>query len=220
MPSRQQKNGPAPIIILSDSDSDAPEPAPQRRGEQRKRSSTAAGGNAPKGARLIRCEDCKTLWPVQSDQTPSNSGRNVILQLLSLPLAILSSYSLESVTVETQNRKFNFCLQFIHCEICKDIQWVSSNQSSQPRPPEIESDDDIVFTGSKPAPSRLSSPDVVFISTSLAAPSRASRPPPTVPQNLVLPSASEPLRCSPSAAIAKQNVTTFHIERDFRRCRP
>ena len=97
------------------------------------------------------------------------------------------------------------CIQFIHCEVCNDIQWVEpspdllapADRSPLLFPPQttLDADDDIIFTGCNPAPPRIAPPDIVFISSSHQRPKAAtSRPPPALPQPVVLPSASEPFR--------------------------
>ena len=106
-------------------------------------------------------------------------------------------------------------LQFISCESCNDIHWLPSGMTcpsllrilpSQTFPPSssVEPEDDLFCTGFKPPPSP---PDVLFMSMSLPPPrvrpapsayaSASSRPnsiPPPAPP-LLLPSASESLRC-------------------------
>ena len=77
----------APIIILSDSDSDAEgKSVSQRATQPQKRSAISASGKIAKGPRYSKCQDCKSIWAVQVDQTPSNFGRKV--NFPSLPLLI------------------------------------------------------------------------------------------------------------------------------------
>lgn len=93
--------------------------------------------------------------------------------------------------VQTDPTPSNLGRNFINCDVCNDIQWISpesaaesiSNSSAQhllPRP-SSDSDDDVVVTGTKPAPPRPSPPDVIFISSSQRPNAAKSRLQPLVP---------------------------------------
>jgi hypothetical protein len=66
-------------LIKSDSDSDDETGAKcsQRATQTRKRSAAAAGYDATTTLRMNKCTECNSLCVVQTDQTPSNLGRNV-----------------------------------------------------------------------------------------------------------------------------------------------